>query len=357
MKRHLSARHFPRAAATLIFGGACMILFNPLSAQQPKPRATFDAYTLGVSSLAFSSDGKTLVSGGNDDSDVSILPSIKLWDLATGRTTTTLKSADLDSGGAVAISPDGKILVSWRDGGKINLWNVATGKCTNRLDQSSDHSNRILIFSPDGKTLASGGRCVACMFLWDVATGRSTATLEGYDLWGVEAMAFMPDGKIMASMGHNGVIKLWDVATGKNTATLKTAHGAEREDFRGLTAAAFSPDRKTVATGSDDNDKVKLWEVATGKQVSALKVHAAGVFRWSALAYSPDGKTLAADDEEGMSIQLWNVGTGKEQAALRETEGDVTCIAFSSDGKTLASGSEDKTIKLWDVSKLQPTTR
>ena len=66
------------------------------------------------------------------------------------------------------------------------------------------------------------------------------------------------------------------------------------------------------------------------------------------MAYSPDGKTLASGSGD-KTIKLWDVATGKEQATLKGHTDWVTSVAFSPDGKTLASGSEDKTIKLWDV--------
>jgi WD40 repeat protein len=66
------------------------------------------------------------------------------------------------------------------------------------------------------------------------------------------------------------------------------------------------------------------------------------------VAFSPDGKTLASGSADH-TIKLWEVATGKEQATLKGHTRVVTSVAFSPDGKTLASGSTDKTIKLWDV--------
>src|SRR5260370_29679915 len=119
MRGHLNAGHVRRAAVRLGIVGACLVLSAPLSAQEPKPRATLKGHTDTVESLAISPDGKTLASGSADNS-------VKLWDVATGQNTTTLKEEAPYLWRSVAFSPDGKTLASGGFFNKIILWDDGT---------------------------------------------------------------------------------------------------------------------------------------------------------------------------------------------------------------------------------------
>jgi serine/threonine protein kinase/Tol biopolymer transport system component len=154
----------------------------------------------------------------------------------------------------------------------------------------------------------------------------------------VYSVAFSPDGKTLASGSRDQTIKLWGVSTGKCTTSL-TGH------TRVVHSVAFSPDGKTLASGSRDQT-IKLWDVSTGKCTATLTGHTESVY---SVAFSPDGKTLASCSGD-QTIKLWGVSTGECTASLTGHTASVRSVTFSPDGKTLASGSGDQTIKLWGVS-------
>jgi len=231
--------------------------------------------------------------------------------------------------GELVFSPDGKVLAG-NSGSEIELWDPNTGKILATL-RGEIGNITWLQFSPDGKTLASSSVDNRELLLWDVATRKKTVLTLAYL---VQVMwSFSPDSKTIATASHlddDGVVRLWDVATGKITATLQ-GHS------RGCYAVVFSPDGKTLASGSGDTT-VKLWDVATGKETATLSGHAGEV---SSITFSPDGKTLATVD--GQRVKLWDLTTRKEVITL------AGWVEFSPDGKVVAWGHGDNTIEIWDL--------
>ena len=114
--------------------------------------------------------------------------------------------------------------------------------------------------------------------------------------------------------------------------------------LQAVVALAFSPDGKTLASGSEDRT-IKLWNIPSGAGLRTLR----GYSLWiQAIAFSPDGKTLASGSGDG-TTELWNTQSG---AALKMLEGhrsSTVTLMFLPDSKTLMSGSLDGTVRLWDA--------
>ena len=283
-------------------------------------------YSGDIGSIAFSPDGKQLVSGSRDKT-------LKLWDVQSGKELKAFKGHS-GSVGSVAFSPDGKQLVSGSWDKTLKLWDAQSGK---ELKTFKGHSDTIesVAFSPDGLQQASGGNGKTVK-LWDVKSGKLIKTFVGHSDT-VESVAFSPDGQQLVSGGHDKTLKLWDVRSGK---LIKTFVGHSDT----VQSVFFRPDGKQLVSGSWDKT-LKLWDVQSGKELHTFKGHSDAVDK---AALSPDGKQLVSG---GLlqPLKLWDVQSGKLIKTFENHSETATSVAFSPDSQQLVSGNWDKTLKLWDV--------
>jgi len=258
----------------------------------------------------------------------------------SGPAVRTLADQDKNPVWAVAVAPQGRVIVSGNNDGTIHLWHKRYGKLLKVL---AGHVGPVwsVAVSPDGRTIASGG-LDGTIKLWNFYSGKLIRTLDGHTD-GVFSVVFSPDGDKLASVGKDKTLKLWEVESGAELETLKPV-------FDEVQSVAFSPDRQTLAIGSSDG-KINLWNWQTGELKETIWGHSEAV--WS-LAISPDGQTLASGSWD-KTVKLWDISANNlsrqpNGSLLRTLTGHsdkVKSLAFSPDGDKLASADLSGTIKLW----------
>lgn len=298
------------------------------------PLQTIKAHALAIQGLHLSSDGKQLVTSSRDRT-------VKVWDLGSGKETQTIKGLPTDPH-SVLFLPDSKQVAipsgDWKKDkkmfvGEIRLVEVASGKVARTL---TGHGGFIksLALSGDGKKLVSGSEDKTAI-VWDLTTGKEAQVLKGHGEV-VLAVAISHDGSKVATACQDKTVKVWDAGNGKELHTLK---GFDRE----VTSVAFAPDGKLAAASADAT--IKIWDSA-GKDLQTLK---APEGLW-AVRFSPDGKYLAAGGWND-TIKIFEAASGKEVAQRNGHAGTIVALTFTNDSQRLITGGFDGTVQVWPVEK------
>ncbi|CAE6493239.1 unnamed protein product [Rhizoctonia solani] len=168
---------------------------------------------------------------------------------------------------------------------------------------------------------------------------QSTIVHEGHG-GGALSVAFSPDGKSVASGSRDMAIRIWNASSPSPIGKPLRGHSGT------VYSVAYSPLGYVLASGSNDG-KVRLWDVNTGQQMGQLWADSSV----NSVAFPPDSNLLASGSRKG-TVQVWDVQ--KRTPTSHPFTGHTDCVysvAFSPDGTRLVSGSYDKTIRVWDVER------
>ena len=289
-----------------------------------------------LNTVVFSPDGSTLVT-----TEVYSPEAIWVWKVGQKKIVGQKNRSETLQGHtqgitSMAFSPDGATLVSGSWDRTIRFWNARTGLHLRTLEGHAAPVTSVA-FSADGLRLASGSSD-GTVRLWDSETGLHVRTLEAHTTR-VMFVAFSPNGDVLTSQSDENIIRMWDTRTGEHVRTL--ALGGHSPGGNSVT---FSPDGNIIASGSWDST-IRLWDVHTNEQLRTLEGHKRSIL---SVAYSPDGSTLASGNWDS-TIRLWHARSGRHLNILEGHTDDVTSVVFSPDGFELTSGSRDGTILLWEV--------
>ena len=327
-----------------------------------------------VNQLAFSPDGTLLVA------NTSNAP-LRLWDVSTGKSLKTL-TQNPRFRGIFTFSKDGKTLACQTWDGEIELWDVASKTLRTTLGAKLDSKIHQLAFSSDSKRVVGANRNGEIR-VWDVNTGDELLSFTTGHIGGTSALAFSPDSSILAG-GQGKTIQLWNART--------LTQLSNRIDTDGYTTFVFSPDGNTVTSAKGFTftkrtrdafvkesvlGTLSFWDTRTGSRLTEVPIEShkgeapelpgkisssmsTGGMGNNIVVFSKNGHMLAtalnsdrATKSSRFTVLLWEVWEDprrQSQLTLKGHTDNIIALAFTSNGKTLASGSDDKTIRLWDVS-------
>jgi len=310
------------------FCGGGITIDEGFGTEQPVPCGP--SHSGSVYSIAVSAAGDLLASASLDKT-------IKLWSLPTRAYLRTL-TGHTSSVNSVAITPDGKVLVSGGDN-TVRLWSLPGGEPLGTLSGHTGTVNQVAV-SPDGSVAASASSDKTVK-LWSLPGGAPLTSLAGHTS-SVMSVAFGPDGTVLFSGGIDNTIRVWSLPDGAPLDPM-TGHAS------GVYALMVSPDGKLLASG-DNAGVFKLWNLPARTALTSIAAHTGSIAGVRSLAFSPDGATLASASIDN-TVKLWSLPDGASKGMLR-TDGSAYAVVFSPDGKQLVTGELGKNVNFWSVPDL-----
>ena len=293
--------------------------------------AVFDDLLWGVSSLAFSPNGKFLAAGRPDRS-------LRLFDVAQQSIASDLSDLEgLQKITQCVFTPDGSRLLVAGYTGQIKVYDVSVAGMLKEVEQFAGHSAEItsLTVSSDGRFALSGSQEKKARY-WEIATGQELGLIDGFK--GAVKAVHISRGNAMLQATDGEVLIEYET---RRKSVLRTRNLTS--SWASGQAAAFSPTGELVAVG--DTYNIRIWNVKTGRELPPL---IGNEIQWS-MVFSPDGNTLYSGGNAKVSI--WNVSkTQRTHVQDTSSTGYIQSLTVSDDGAWMAApGSSNRKLHVYQV--------
>ncbi|KAJ7254335.1 WD40-repeat-containing domain protein [Mycena haematopus] len=285
----------------------------------PATMLILEKHTGAVNSVAFSPDGKWIVSGSDDKT-------VRVWDSESGEVVAGPFNGHTNCVNSVAFSPNGKYIVSGSDDNTVCVWDAESGEVVAGPLHGHTSWVKSVAFSPDSKHIVSGSNDLT-VCVWDAESGEVVAGPFNGHTDCVNSVAFSPDNKQIVSGSDDGhcACGMQRAASGDVVAGPFNGHTSM------VSTVAFSPDGKQIVSGSYDNT-VRVWDAKSGEVVAGpFSSHTHWV---KSVAFSPDSKHIVSGSDDNTIAARWLLG--------------IQCRILT-DGKWIVSGSNDRTVCVWDA--------
>ncbi len=366
--------------------GRCSVTIWDIDKDQPLRMAEY--HECDVFCLAFSPDGTKLVSGGGGFRgrwEPTKVFELRLWNVKSGQ---LIHKLDGHSGviKCVAFSPDGKQIVSGAEDSTVRVWKAEAGSVNKVLKGHTGTVNNVR-FCPDNQIVSvSSTREVR---IWNSNGNQEYLPLKGHRA-GISSVAFIPGRNRLVSSSHDKTLNLWDLTTGKELRTSRIPFGTA------ISSVAVSPDGKRIAGVSVGRVRlvkktpVRIWDTDTGKELLVVDrppAYFSPITRTNVIAFSPDGNRLAVsgwkqtdilDSRTGIKLLkldgavgptvyspngkylvsrgkesgillLWDAKSGQKLRSFTGHTAEIHDVVFCPDSDRIVSCGSDKTIRVWDV--------
>jgi WD40 repeat protein/serine/threonine protein kinase len=287
-----------------------------------------------VWSVAFSPDGKTLATGGNEGI-------VRLWDVPSGQK--RAETIPVGSAWRIRFFPDGTkfaVVGSTRVDTVVRIFDTASGK---EVFSLNGHGGRVrgLDISPDGKRIATGSRD-GTIRIWNAETGAEETQIP-FQRGEVFFVCFSPDGKTLAAAGSQ-LISFHEVGSWRQTA--KTATNPDLQEFGDVWSGTFTPDGKLFIGGGFEGAML-IVDPLTGILRKRFATHKGPI---KAVFVTSGGRVLSASWDQ--TIKVTNLETGRVTDELHGHASQIHDMAFTDDGALMATAAADFSSCLWRLSEV-----